>query len=94
MTENIQPLLTALESLQLTGCVDYKPSGGATAVCGLSPAQITMTVDYINVVGSDSTFTLYVGTSRGSGYHAMIGDDTTIYAVGGDVVLGISQMLQ
>ncbi len=93
VTETIQPLLSALEALQLTACVDYNPSAGAAAICGLDPAQMCMVVDYINSVGTDSTFTLHIGSSRTSGYHAMINGDTSIYAVGGDIALSISRML-
>lgn len=93
VTEKIQPLLSALENLQLTACVDYKPTAGATAICGLDPAQMCVEVEYVNAVGSDASFKMHIGTSRASGYHAMIAGDTAIYAVGGDIALGVSRML-
>lgn len=93
VTEKIQPLLSALENLQLTACVDYKPTEGAAAICGLDPALMCLVVEYTNTVGADATFKIHIGTSRASGYHAMIVGDASIYAVGGDIALGVSRML-
>lgn len=93
VTEKIQPLLSALENLQLTSCVDYNPTAGAAAICGLDPAKICLVVDYVNLVGAESSLKLHIGTSRASGYHAMIVGDTSIYAVDGDIAVGASRML-
>lgn len=93
VTEKIQPLLSALENLQLLACVDYKPTAGATAICGLDPAQMCVEVSFLNTMGAESSFKMHIGTSRASGYHAMIAGDTSIYAVSGDIAVGVSKML-
>ena len=93
VTEKIKPLLLALENLQLASCVDYKPTAGSTALCGLDPALMCVEVDYVNTVGADASFKLHIGTARTRGYHAMIANDTTIYAVGVDIATAVSQML-
>ena len=93
VTAKIQPLLTALESLQLTSCVDYKPTSGSTALCGLDPAAMCIEVEYINTVGAASSFKMHIGTARPVGYHAMIANDTTIYSVGEDIAVAVNQML-
>ena len=93
VTAKIQPLLLALENLQLSSCVDYRPTAGSTALCGLDPALMCIEVEYVNTMGADASFKMHIGTARTNGYHAMITNDTTIYAVGEDIATAVSQML-
>ena len=93
-TEAAQALIGALVKLELLACVDYMPSAGAAAICGLDPAQLTLSVAYINSVGVESALTLRVGTSRTTGYHAMVNEDPSIYAVGPDIVLAMSALVK
>ena len=93
VTEKIQPLLAALENLQLASCVDHKPTSGSTALCGLDPALMCVEVSYVNTMGAESSFKMHIGTARAKGYHAMITNDTTIYSVTNDIAEAVNQML-
>lgn len=95
MSQQAAPLMEALAAPELDACVDYQPSAGAAAVCGLQTPQTTMTVEYVNTVGIDSTFILHVGAQRSDGtYYAAINDDTTIYAIDGSIVAAILAVVQ
>ena len=80
--EQVQKLAAGLETLSVMKCVDYAPASGAAEVCGLaSPAaQLRLELD-------KGEFLLRVGgyDQADNAYFVTIGDDTTIYLMGGDV---------
>ena len=79
VTGKLQPLLNQLAAPELAACVDYKPSKGAPAICGLSKPTAVLTVEYTDQFDAASTFTLSIGNTRGEGYCVTINDDSTIY---------------
>mgnify|MGYP002559739039 CR=1 FL=1 len=71
-------LADVLSQPAFSGCVDYHPGSGAAAICGLDPANVTLTAVY--AAGSkEATFTLLLGGARGDGYYAALTGDDTIY---------------
>ena len=71
-------LADVLSQPAFSGCVDYHPGSGAAALCGLDPANVTLTAVY--AAGSkEATFTLLLGGARGDGYYAALTGDDTIY---------------
>lgn len=56
-------LADVLSQPAFSGCVDYHPGSGAAAICGLDPANATLTAVY--AAGSkEATFTLLLGGAR------------------------------
>ena len=92
VTEKVNALLEALTGTGIVSCVDYRPSSGAAAICGLDPASVTMTVAYVNGAGVDSTFVLRLGTARGQQVHGTIQDDSTIYGVDGTLAAAVQAL--
>ena len=92
VTEKVNALLDALTGTGIVSCVDYRPSSGAAAICGLDPASVTMTVAYVNGAGVDSTFVLRLGTDRGQQVHGTIQDDSTIYGVDGTLAAAVQAL--
>ncbi len=88
LTAKAQPLLSMLETMAIEKCVDYKPSSGAPAICGLDPARATMTVSYRD---GDKTaqLVLALGTTRGESTYVRLGEDSTIYAMASATVAPI-----
>ena len=78
-TADVQPLLDLLAQPTLSRCVDYRPSKGAAAICGLDPAEAVLTVEYVNNLQAESIFTLSIGSKRNDSYCVCVNDDTTIY---------------
>ena len=78
-TADVQPLLDLLAQPKLHSCFNFRPSKGAAAICGLDPADAVLTVEYVNALQAESTFTLTIGDMRGEGYCVYVNDDTTIY---------------
>ncbi len=71
-------LADVLSQPAFSGCVDYHPGSGAAAICGLDPANVTLTAVY--AAGSkEAAFTLLLGGARGDGYYAALTGDDTIY---------------
>lgn len=78
VTEETASLAAALAGLSFSRCVDYHPGSGAAAICGLDPADVTLTAVY--AAGSKETsFTLLLGGARQDGYYAALEGDDTIY---------------
>ena len=74
-----QPLVDLLAQPTLRSCVDFRPSKGAAAICGLDDSSVVMTVEYVNNLSVESTFVLSIGDAHGDGYYVRVNDDTTIY---------------
>lgn len=90
---DVQPLLDLLAHPQLRSCFNFRPSKGAAAICGLDPADTVLTVKYLNLVQTETTFTLAIGDVRNDRYCVCVNDDTTIYlmdAAAAEVVLAFA----
>ena len=61
--------------------MDYRPSDEAASICGFDAPDALVQVTYTPEDGSESVWTLTVGTTEpgGTGRYARIGADTTIY---------------
>ena len=70
----------ALSCWRLAQCMDYRPSQGAAAVCGLE-GGLTVLVRYKADGDATEDFTLVVGGEAvgGSGHYVTAGDSDTIY---------------
>lgn len=83
VTDNasVQALLEDLAQMQIARCVDYRPSDEAASICGFDAPDALVQVTYTPEDGSESIWTLTVGTTEpgGTGRYARIGADTTIY---------------
>lgn len=83
VTDNasVQALLEDLGQMQIARCVDYRPSDEAASICGFDAPDALVQVTYTPEDGSESVWTLTVGTTEpgGTGRYARIGADTTIY---------------
>ena len=83
VTDNasVQALLDDLAQMQIARCVDYRPSDEAASICGFDAPDALVQVTYTPEDGSESIWTLTVGTTEpgGTGRYARIGADTTIY---------------
>lgn len=84
--EQVQRLLGQLSNLQLDACVDYRPSGGAAALCGFDEPTATVTVNYTGDGNTEKTLTLTVGNAvlDGDGRYVRVDDDSTIYRMAAD----------
>lgn len=94
VNEIAQPMVQALGRLQIDSCVDFKPTSGAAAICGLEPAQATMAVEFVSAVGVEGSLSLAIGAKLNDGYCVTIGEDTTIYSIKADVVEPILAFIQ
>ena len=76
-------VITALQSLQVSRCFDFLPSAQALQMCGFASPTATITVEYRNTVGVDTSFTIHLGALRSleDGYYATLGEDSTIYLI-------------
>lgn len=72
----------------LTRCVDYHPSEGAAAICGIEMPELTLLVRYKNTVGTTVDYTLTVGgpTIDGEGHYVTAGEDVSIYAMANEFI--------
>ena len=94
VNEEAQPMLQALGSLRITSCVDYTPSEGAAAICGLNESSPRVELAYVTLNGADNTLTLTIGNARSNGYCVTMGEDTTIYLVSAELVDPILSFIQ
>lgn len=76
-------VVSALSSMTLSKCFDFLPSQQALNLTGFSAPTAVITVEYINSVNVESTFTLTLGALRSAeeGYYTTINDDSTIYLI-------------
>ncbi len=82
----MQDLLHDLAAMSMAKCVDYFPSEEAAEICGFSPADAILKVEYA-ANGADQTFTLSVGARMPdeSGRYVRL-EDGAIYALGTDSI--------
>jgi predicted small lipoprotein YifL len=94
VTDKMQPLLHQLSAPAVAACVDFKPSKGAPAICGLDKPKAVLTVEYTDKLENAATFTLYIGNIRESGYFVTINDDSTIYRMDAPLVNAVLAFVQ
>lgn len=82
VTDETQMLQLAelLAAPAVSRCLDYAPSDGAAALCGLDPPAAMLEAEYTDA-GERASFVLSVGslTADGSSCCVTVGDDGTIY---------------
>ena len=79
VTEKALPMVQGFGQMGILACVDYKPTPGATAICGLEPPQATVTVEFLNLVGVEQSLTFSIGAKLSGGYCMTMDEDSTIY---------------
>lgn len=69
VTDNasVQALLEDLAQMQIARCVDYRPSDEAASICGFDAPDALVQVTYTPEDGSESIWTLTVGTTEPGG---------------------------
>lgn len=77
---DVRALLGDLAALQVSKCVDYRPSDEAAVFCGFDD-PVTLSVGYTADTGAEESFLMYVGTQNtdGTGRYVRIGDGNAIY---------------
>ena len=81
VTATVQKAVKEMAGLQLSRCVDYYPSEGVAALCGLEEETTKITFKYKNAVGTDSELLITIGaaTETGEGNYVTINEDPAIY---------------
>lgn len=74
-------ILKELADVKLTRCVDYFPANGVRELCGLGEGATTVTVKYLNTVGTESELMLTIGgkMETGEGTYVTVGGNDAIY---------------
>ncbi len=93
VTMKINAFSQVLPALQIRSCADYNPSSGAAGICGLSPANLSVTIDYVNSVGSNATMKLAFGNAIGDQSFVLFNEGTTIYRMDTAVGTALSAFL-
>ena len=91
-SQTVQDLISAVRTLKLDRCVDYKPSSSVSALCGLDDPRAVVSVVYRDGSGEEQTLELTVGgatASDESSLHVRLAEDSTIYAMTTDTLSGI-----
>lgn len=83
ITERVEEVATALSALQVSRCFDFLPSSQALSLTGFSTPTATITVEYLNSVNVESSFSMTLGALRNAeeGYYVTFNDDSTIYLI-------------
>lgn len=94
--QRVRNLFTALSELKFTKCVSYRPSDEAAALCGLSPANATIWINYKTSTDLEEHFQMVIGnlTLDGQNRYVRINGEKDIYSVSSellDTILVISQ---
>lgn len=85
--DGIADIEAALADFAFIKCFNYDPSPDAAPLCGLDSPSATITVQYLNTVGTESELTLRLGLLREDGsYYATLNDDSTVYLVSAETV--------
>ena len=79
-------LLQETAALAVDSVLDYQPSDGVAELCGLDDPAAVLTIDYVNTVEVESSFTITVGAERDGQRCVLIGEDTTIYLVDAELL--------
>ncbi len=86
VNEIAQPMVQALSKLQIASCVDFNPTSGAAAICGLEPPKATVDMTFVSIAGVEGSLSFSIGAKLGGGYCVTLSEDSTIYLVNADVV--------
>lgn len=81
-----EALLQEMAAITVDSALDYQPSDGVAELCGLDVPAAVLTVDYINTVEVESSFTMTVGAERDGRRCVLIGEDTTIYLINAELL--------
>ena len=82
VTEQVTALLAALSALQVESCVDFAPSAGVAALCGLDQPRAVVGVSYTNEVSKTAELSVCVGGARdGGGVFITLNGEDTVYQV-------------
>lgn len=78
-----EEVVNTLAALQVSKCFDFLPSQQALHLTGFSTPTATITVEYLNSVNVESSFSMTLGALRSAeeGYYATLNDDSTIYLI-------------
>ena len=92
-TDQLADLTAWLGDMHLAACVDWRPSAGAAALCGLDQPGAVLTAEYTHN-GVQHSFTLTVGGQRGAGYCVTVSDDDTIYLMSAEALAPLLALAQ
>lgn len=93
VTDQLADLTAWLGDMHLAACVDWRPSAGAAALCGLDKPAVTLTAAYTHA-GADRSLTLTVGGQRGAGYCVTVSDDDTVYLMSAEALAPLLTLAQ
>lgn len=93
VTDQLADLTAWLGDMHLAACVDWRPSSGAAALCGLDQPGAVLTAEYTHN-GVQHSFTLTVGGQRGAGYCVTVSDDDTIYLMSAEALAPLLALAQ
>ena len=93
VTDQLADLTAWLGDMHLAACVDWRPSAGAAALCGLDQPGAVLTAEYTHN-GVQHSFTLTVGGQRGAGYCVTVSDDDTIYLMSAEALAPLLTLAQ
>ena len=93
VTDQLADLTAWLGDMHLAACVDWRPSAGAAALCGLDQPGAVLTAEY-TPNGVQHSFTLTVGGQRGAGYCVTVSDDDTIYLMSAEALAPLLALAQ
>lgn len=91
VTEQVADFTRWLEEMCLTACLDWRPSSGVPALCGLDEPMAELTVLYAPA-GGERSFRLTVGWLRDEGRCVRLADDDTIYLMDGDAMAPLMRL--
>lgn len=95
LPEDMTALTDSLTGLSLAQCFNFDPSAEALTLCGLDTPAATLSLTYLNTVGTESTLLLTLGTLREDGfYFVLLNDDTTIYLMAQDALTPFLELLR
>ena len=83
VVDRADEVVNTLAAIQVSRCFDFLPSQQALNLTGFSSPTAKITVEYLNSVNVEATFSLTLGALRSNdeGYYATLNDDSTIYLV-------------
>lgn len=84
-TSAVEALLRAYAAPEITACIDFRPASSVPSICGLKTPTVTMTAEYLNTLGVQSTLTIRLGKEWKGGYYMKMDDDTTIYLLSAEL---------
>lgn len=93
VTDQLADLTAWLGDMRLASCLDWRPSAGAAALCGLDKPAVTLTAAYTHA-GADRSFTLTVGGQRDAGCCVTVSDDDTIYLMSAEALAPLLTLAQ